>query len=65
MRHAKTCAVGDVSAFSLIQRDDLPMENSCSTTFLSQDTTLRKTSCLDSVKRDGAFTVLSFEQSAF
>lgn len=53
------CAVGDVNVFSLIRRDDLPMESSCGRTFLSQNSTLRKTSCLVSVKRDGALTVLS------
>lgn len=61
MKHAKTCTLGDVNVFNLIQRDDLPMESSCCRTLLSQDTTLRKTSCLASVKRDGAFTVLSLE----
>lgn len=60
MRHAKTCALGDVSAFSLIQRDTLPTESSCGSTSLSQDTAFRMTS-LDCVKRDGALTVLSLE----
>lgn len=62
MRHAGACALGDVNVFGLIQRDDLPMASSGSgRTLLSQDTTLRKTPCLASVKRDGAFTVLSRE----
>lgn len=52
MRHAKMCALGDVNAFGLIQCDSLPMASSRGTTLLSQDTT---------VKRDGAFTVLSVE----
>lgn len=65
MRHAKTCALGDVSVFSLIQRDDLPMVSSCVKALMSQDPSLRKASCLASVKRDGAFSVLSLEQSAF
>lgn len=42
----------DVSMFSLFQCGNLPMESSCGRTSLSQDTTLRKTLCLVSVKRD-------------
>lgn len=49
MNEACKIVCTDVSMFSLFQCGNLPME---SRTSLSQDTTLRETLCLVSVKRD-------------